>query len=70
MIERHWVIDLSETQPGRWFVTGLGVLGAIGIAKWAPEMLPVVLLAVPIGWLLHQDQSDRKPLWRFRKDRA
>jgi hypothetical protein len=64
------MIDFSEAHPGRWISIGLGGLAALLVAKFAPEMWPVIFVVLPIGYLIHHDESDRKPLWKFRKDRA
>lgn len=70
MIERHWVIDLSEARPGRWAAILLTVLGVILVSKFCPELWPVIIIVLPIAAVLYRDDGPRRPIWSIRKDRA
>jgi len=53
-----------------WFNFASAVGWGIITSKWAPEMVPVALLVMPIAHLIYHDETDRKPLWKFGKDKA
>lgn len=53
-----------------WVALLLTLTISYGIARWAPEMVPVLVVAGPVAIALHFDRSPRRPIWAFRKDRA
>lgn len=44
----------------------LGVL----VGRLAPQMIPIMLICLPIAYLVGADLSPRNPFWNWRKDRA
>jgi len=40
------------------------------IMRLAPQMLPVIILCLPIAYFVGLDNSPRNPVWNWRKDRA
>lgn len=53
-----------------WANLALALAISYFIARWAPEMMPVLLVAGPVAIALFNDRSPRRPIWAFRKDRA
>jgi len=53
-----------------WAVLLLTLAISAGIARWAPETIPVLLVCGAPALSLFHDTSPRRPIWAFRKDRA